>query len=206
MKKFLCALSCLSICLSNVCASSLPAEVPISAFAIGESAIGVQTFADIQKIFGAAKSVRISKEDGADLVMCYVHIASKRKAFLIFESGEMGGSERYITGFRLSVLPPQWGCTPTTVEIGGLKTRNGIYLGQISKDFQSKFPIRFTRKAGDFRYEGSSRRVATAEELKRIRSQWPDTSQDYFDVTISIEAKFGSDRLVDYRIRKIESF
>lgn len=207
MKRYLVfCLACLCLIAFESLASSAAIEVPATVFAIGDSTIGVHTFDDVQKVFGVARPTRVGKQDGADVVICYTSNSSKKKTFLVFESGVMGGSARYITGFRLSVVPPTRGCSPTSVEIGPLKSGNGIYLGQSPKNFYGAFPIKFARNAGELFYEGISRRGATADELLRIRTKWPDSKDNYFDVTTTIKARFRNDRLVDYYVRKIESF
>jgi hypothetical protein len=55
-------------------------------------------------------------------------------------------------------------------------------------------------------YEAVSQRTATQEELKKLRTNWPNEAQDYFDVTITVKAKFKSNRLIDLYVHKIESY
>lgn len=186
-------------------AVSLAAEVPSQVFSINHATVGFTTLDQIRETYGIAQTARVSRDDGADIVMCYAHSARGRRSFLVFESGAMGGFTR-ITGFRLSLLAPSVRCASTTIDIGALATGNGIQLRQSRVDFENALPVEFRRRGSQLIYEAVSRRVATAEEQKRLRVRWPESKQDYFDVTITIKAKFSRDRLIDLYVHKIESY
>ena len=208
-----------------VCAKvSFAAEIPSQAFSINNATVGVATLDEIQKTYGIAKISRVSRDDEADVTMCYAHSSPKGRSFLVFESGAMG-SFKHITGFRLSTLRRNGNCVSTKIDVGTLTTGNGVRLGQGRVDFEKAFPIDFRRHGSELIYEAVSERAAayeavsergatyeavsergaTAEELKRLRTQWPNEKQDYFDVSITIKAKFKSNRLIDLYVHKIES-
>ena len=184
---------------------SFAAEMPSQAFSINNATVGVATLDEIQKTYGIAKTSRVSRDDEADITLCYAHSSPKGRSFLVFESGAMG-SFKHITGFRLSALRRNGNCVPTKIDVGTLTTGNGVRLGQGRVDFEKAFPIDFKRHRSELIYEAVSQRVATAEELKRLRSQWPNEKQDYFDVSITIKAKFKGNRLIDLYVHKIESY
>ena len=184
---------------------SLAADIPPETFSIGNATIGVATLSEVQKIYGAAEPSRVGREDEADVRVCYAYSSSKGRSFLIFESGVMGGLKQ-ITGFRVSTVRPSGNCVSTKTDIGTLETGNGIRLGQSLADFKKAVPVAFKRRGSEFTYEVVGRRVATPEELGRLRAKWPNEKQDYFDVTMNLSARFKNDRLIDFYARKIESY
>jgi hypothetical protein len=167
--------------------------------------VGVTALADVQKTYGVAEASRVSREDEADVRVCYAHSSPNGASFLVFESGPMGGFKQ-ITGFRISILRPSGNCVSTKIDIGTLKTGNGIRLGQGLVDFKKAISVEFKRRGSELIYEAVSQRAATEEELKRLRAKWPDEKQDYFDVTTTLKAKFKDNRLIDFYVQKIESY
>jgi len=191
---------------SASCASvSLGAEIPPATFSIDNATVGVTTLADVQKIYGAAEASRVGREDEADVRICYAYSSSKGTSFLIFESGVMGGFKQ-ITGFRISTVRPSGKCVSTKIDVSALETRNRVRLDQSLVDFQKAIPVEFKRRGSELIYEAVSQRAATQEELKRLRAKWPNEKQDYFDVTITVSARFKDNRLIDFYVHKIESY
>ncbi|MBY0266582.1 MAG: hypothetical protein K2W84_09240 [Burkholderiales bacterium] len=190
-----------------LCANlSFGAELPIGIFSIDGATVGVTTLDEVQQTYGKAKAYRVGREDGANVRICYAHSASTRGSYyLAFESGVMGEFST-ITGFRISTIRPAKNCVSTKVDIGTLETRNGIRLKQTLQDFRSTVPIEFKRRGLEFTYEAVNKRLATPEELNKLRANWPQEKQDYFDVTITIKAKFKGDHLIDFFVQKIESY
>jgi len=188
------------------CASaSLATEVPSRIFSINNAMVGITTLDEVRKTYGMAESSRVSREDEADITICYVHSSSRGESFLVFESGVMGGFKR-ITGFRISTLRQNGNCMLTNIDVGALATGNGVRLGQSLESFKKAVPVKFKRCASGLTYEALSQRAATQEELKRLRANWPNEKQDYFDVTTVIKAKFRDNRLIDLYVHKIESY
>jgi len=189
-----------------LCASvSLAAEVPPQIFSINNATVGITTLDEVRKAYGMAEPSRVSREDEADVTICYVHSSSKGKSFLIFESGVMGGFKQ-VTGFRISTLHPSGNCVSTKIDVRALATGNGVRLGQSLEDFKKAVPGEFQHHGSELIYEAVSQRVATQEELKRLRTNWPNEKQDYFDVTTTIKANFRDNRLIDFYVHKIESY
>jgi hypothetical protein len=184
---------------------SLAAEVPSQTYSINNATLGVTTLVDIQKTYGKAEVSRIGREDESDVRVCYVYSSPKGNAFLIFESGVMGGFKE-ITGFRISAIRPKGFCIATKTNIAALETGSGVRLGQNLADFKKIIPVEFKRSGSKLIYESVSQRAATQDELKELRAKWPNEKQDYFDVTTTLGARFKADRLVDFYIRKIESY
>jgi len=153
-----------------------------------------------------AETSRASRNDEADVRVCYAYSSPNgTSSFLVFESGPMGGFKQ-ITGFRISTLRSIENCVSTKIDIGTLKTGNGIRLGQGFVDFKKAISVEFKRRGSELIYEAVSRRAATQEELKRLRATWPNEKQDYFDVTTTLRAKFKDNQLIDFHVQKIESY
>lgn len=204
MKKyFLCFWASLLVLLCT--RVSFAAEIPSQVFSINHATVGITTLDEIQQTYGIAKISRVSRDDEADITMCYFYSSPKGKTFLVFESGVMGGS-KHITGFRISSLTQSRDCAPTKIDLRTLTTGNGVRLGQSLMYFRKAFPVEFKRKGTSLIYEAVSQRAATQEELKRLRSNWPNEKQDFFDVTITIKGKFKGNRLIDLYVHKIESY
>ncbi len=191
----------LACCASN----SLAGEIPSQTFSINNATVGVTTLTDVQRIYGKTEAIRVSQEDGADVRVCYVNSSPKGDSFLVFESGVMG-SFKEITGFRISTLRPKGNCASTKVELNSLKTGNGIKLGLGLEDFKKAVPVEFEHRDSEFIYEAVTKRAATKEELNKLRARWPNEKQDYFDVTMTLRAKFKDNRLIDLYVHKIESY
>ena len=184
---------------------SLATEVPLQTFSLNNAIVGVTTLSDLQAKFGPAVLVRVSREDEADVNVCYIYSSAGGRSFLTFEFGVMGSADR-ITGFRISTMRPRGKCSPTTIDVGALKTENGIGLRQGFAEFKKAIPVEFKRRGSELTFESTSRRAANPEELRKLRARWPDEKQDYFDVTTNVRAKFNSGQLVDFFIRRIESY
>jgi hypothetical protein len=205
MKKNIIYIMISSLLVAILCSSAYSSEkIPPEIFSIGGATIGVTTLDKIQKIYGKAEPVPVSHEEEADIIICYRNPSPQGKSFLIFESGSMGGYE-FITGFRFSQSPPHGNCQSTQVDIRSLATKNGVHLGQSLQEFRKAVPVKFKSHGSRLTYENVSQRAATPEEHKKLRAQWPDEKQDYFDVTTDIEARFHHNKLVDLYVHKIES-
>lgn len=189
-----------------LCASvSLAAEVPAQTFSINGATVGVTTLDEVSKTYGMVEPARVSKDEEANVTVCYAYSSPKGKSFLVFESGAMGGWTR-ITGFRISTARPSGDCASTKIDVGALATGNGVRLGQSLEDFKKAVPVDLKRHGSELTYKALGQRAATQEELKRLRTMWPNEKQDYFDVTTNIKAKFQDNRLIDFYVHKIESY
>lgn len=205
MKKYF---SCffVSLLAALLCAKvSFSAEIPSQFFSINNATVGVTTLDEIQQTYGVASISRVNRDEEADITMCYIYSSPEGKSFLVFESGVMGSFKR-ITGFRISTFLPNVDCEPTKVDVGMLKTGNGIRLGQSLMEFKKSFPVDFKRKGSELIYEAVSQRTATQEELIKLRTNWPNEGQVYFFVTTIVKAKFKNNRLIDLYVHKIESY
>lgn len=167
--------------------------------------VGVTTLEEVQKTYGMVEPSRVSREEEADVTICYVHSSPKGKSFLVFESGIMGGYID-ITGFRISTIRPSSACVVTKIDVGALTTGNGVRLGQSLEDFKKTVPVEFMHHGSELAYEAVGQRAATQEELKGLHARWPNEKQDHFDVTTNIKAEFRDNRLIDFYIHKIESY
>jgi hypothetical protein len=139
----------ISILLIMQISASLAAEVPNSLFLIDNARIGVTTLDEIQKKYGINAPYRISKEEEADVEVCYFNSSSSGQAFLIFESGVMG-SYKEIRGFRISAMHQNKKCKRINLEIRTLTTGNGIYLGQSLKEFEKNTLLNFSVVAQNY--------------------------------------------------------
>lgn len=182
-------------------AENLPNEM----FRIGKIELGKTTFGEIEKNHGNAKSFRTSKDDGADEYICYIQKHGKSKQYIVFETGEMGGYKQVI-GFRISTNKPHISCNIATNELS-TETGNGVSIGQSYEKFVKRFSINFKDiKKSRLTYENISQREATTEELVHLRKVFPNEKETRFDVTVTINAQFKQNNLIDYYVRKIESY
>jgi hypothetical protein len=172
-------------------------------FQLNNIEIGKTSFKDIRAQLGKAKLIKNNKEDESPLKTCYVSNFARKKQFVVFESGAMGGFSR-VTRINLTNRYPIKDCLNTKANV--LKFGNGIYLGQSLNDFQKKFNVLFNRNGSKFILEEKSRRKATPDELNELRKNWPDESDFSFDVDISIEANFSNGHLANYAVSKTESY
>jgi hypothetical protein len=172
---------------------------------MGNATIGVTTLDDVRKVYGPADQKRMTREEEANVTICYVQASSKGGAYLEFETGVMGGYDR-LTGYRITRIAPREGCSPTKADVGALSTANGIHLGQNVGDFRRAIPVAFDQNGQELVYKTITKRKATPEELKRLRARWPDEKEDHFDVTIGIRAKCRDNQLVDLYVHKIETY
>jgi len=92
------------------------AEVPLGVFSLGNATIGVITLDDVRKTYGPADSKRVSREEEANITICYEQVSSTSEAYIEFESGVMGGYDR-ITGYRIARIAPRAGCSPTKADV-----------------------------------------------------------------------------------------
>lgn len=191
--------------LSNALTSSSHAKpVQELGLSLGGTRIGTSTLQDVQAVFGRASPKRGAEEE-SPIQLCYFHDSKNGKAFVVFESGPLGGFKR-ITGIRLAALPPRGSCARTSINLFALKFGNQVALLQgPAKVFQASGRT-FKRSGETWVYEKESQRKATADELIKLRANWPGEKQDYFDVYVRIEARFHKERLVDYHVSKVESF
>jgi hypothetical protein len=207
MKKHYIIFSILSIWGSSLFLfqNSAAFELPSSLFSIAQIIIGQTTINEIKNSYGSTQSYRISADEESDIEVCYSQTESNKKSFVYFRTGVMGG-DSIITGFRISSLPSTKKCLPIKSKINPLITGNGVYIGQSKNDFLKTFPFKFRQNKTELFFNTLMQRKATKDELKKLRARWPDETQDYFDVTININARFKNDLLVDYYIQKFESF
>jgi hypothetical protein len=68
---------------------------------MGNATIGVTTLDDVRKVYGPADQKRMTREEEANVTICYVQASSKGGAYLEFETGVMGGYDR-LTGYRIT--------------------------------------------------------------------------------------------------------
>ncbi|MES2826298.1 MAG: hypothetical protein V4732_22075 [Pseudomonadota bacterium] len=100
-------------------------ELSKSIFVLDTTEIDVTTLDNIYKLYGKNKE---NKSDAASLEVCYRN--STQNAFVVFESGAMGGFTR-ITSIKIMTHKPKLFCAITNVDILSLTYGNGVRLGQI---------------------------------------------------------------------------
>lgn len=196
---------CLGMMLLFAVAATANTEVlPEKIFRMGAVELGKTTIHEIKTIYGNAEPYRGSKDDGAEEYVCYIRPHAKPKQYIVFETGEMGGYKQ-VTGFHLTAERPHDSCVRSSKLPD--KAHNGVRIGDQYDSFLKKFPIVFKRyKRSSLRYENISQRKATADELGYLQKTFPSDKEMRFDVTVTIDAQFKKGRLVDYRVRRIESY
>lgn len=183
----------------------LVAEIPPATFALASITVGVNTLDEVEDTYGAAKTSRVSSEDEAETRVCYSVVSPQGTSYLTFEAHVMG-AYGVVTGFGVSIIQPNGPCVATKASVGILETGSGVRLGQSRAQVRRAIPVAFKNRGSKLSYETVTRRAASEEERQRLRARWPTEEQDYFDVTMSVTATFKDDRLVDFRVRRIESY
>lgn len=178
--------------------------LPEKIFRMGAVELGKTTIYEIKTIYGNAESYRGSKDDGAEEYVCYILPHAKLKQYVEFETGEMGGYMQVI-GFHLTAARPHGSCVRASKLPD--KANNGVGIGDRYDSFLKKFSIVFKRnKKTSLRYENVSQRKATMDELVYLQKTFPSDKEAHFDITVNIDAHFRNGRLIDYHVRKIESY
>lgn len=202
LKRFMCIVMLFISNYTHASASILPEGI----FIIDNLRIGEATFDDIKSKFGSANTFKRSALEESDILICYSSSIKQRKAYLIFESGAMGGFNR-ITGFRLTNNFINKNCSNTEVDLLSLKTGAGVRLKQTKNDFLRIHKVNFRlKKNSKLLYQNESKREATEEERQELQKNWPEEKQYYFDVLVNIEAKFRNNLLIEYKASRVESF
>lgn len=182
--------------------TAMPLADPV--ISLGKVRIGTTSAREIMKEYGNTQLVRVGREDGSPLSLCYYATSPVGKSYIIFEFGPMGGFDR-LTGFRLASKKYGKRCIQATTSIFGI-TGNGVQLNLRRSEFLKRFDVTFRNKGGSLVFYEESERKASAEELKNLRKAWPAETQEYFDVTSTINAHFQKGRLTDYYVSVIESY
>jgi hypothetical protein len=179
-------------------------DVPDTMFSLGSVEIGKTSLDEIEIKFGKTDKIRGKGEDSA-VEICYKQIIRDKKLTVIFESGPMGGFKR-VTGFRITEKPQKKACAATSIDLSMISTGNGASLFQDRDYFLKISPVSFKKKGSTLFCEINSIRNASKEELLKIKKIWPNERQAFFDVTVSIEAVFDKKHLIEYSVRKIETY
>jgi hypothetical protein len=187
-----------------VVACALESRPPIDRWmSVDNVTVGRSAMSDVYASFGSAALQRLTRDDSADLAVCYE--AADRDAFLLFETGSMG-LHSIVTGFVIVRRRPDIQCRPVQMDVTDIAVKSGITLGSSHSDFEANFPFPFQRTGEELIYESIDRHPMTDAERVRRDIAWPGASEDFLDVTRSIRARFDEDGLVEYQAREVVSY
>ena len=169
--------------------------------------LGAVTLSQVTNELGHAALVESGDAGEYMASVCY----RTPSGLIYFLSGEMGGNEHELLGFRLSRSASAKSCanwpsnraTPKLI-VGGLM------LGFTKAQFRDAIGTKI-RWDNDVAYGNfQTKRMMTRSEIENLSRGAKDPvqahkEQDYFDVTVSIVGVFKAGRLDELKIWKIES-
>ncbi len=172
--------------------------------------IGRTTLKDVQTKLGAAKVMRVSRDEESDVSICY--ISPQDGTVLVLYSGVMAASSNAITWFGLwskeAAYRGRSHCTPSTLVSRNVATRSGLGLGLTQEQVHTK--LGNPTKAGPVsaEYEYLCRRKMSDEEIKGFKTgnHWDVTADPYFDRMSWINVRFMNGMVSRLEVGEIESY
>lgn len=169
--------------------------------------LGKVTLGQVAKSLGPTKLAESGDAGEYKAKICY----RTSQGLVYFLSGEMGGRNHRLLGFRLSHDNAKEPCAefppdraPKTLNLAGL------HLGQTKAEFSRVV-------AANVRWEGvvgrafiESKRPMTLTEMDKLPKDVKEATlagcmQNYFDVVVTIIGTFSGDRLVEFQVWKVET-
>ena len=171
------------------------------------SLLGTGTLANIQQQFGRAPIVESGDAGEYVASVCY----EAKSGYVAFLAGELDGPEHNLGGYSLSVTPARPPCRrwPANVIFPGLSL-GPLHSGMTLEEFKREVgaPVKLI---GDWFYAHfDSRRNLTKADIDglpdEVKKAVNDGSvQNYYDVTVSVSARFRSGKLTVLRVWKSET-
>lgn len=171
--------------------------------------LGTVTLSEIEQKYGPTTLIESGDAGEYEAKICY----RLDDGILYFLSGEMGGSNHELLGFAISVpmSSEQKKCAEFPVKKISLKLNlAGLHLGMSKADFKKLFKriVNWNGNTGTTFFE--SKRAITQKELERLPKDVQEGTKDrvfqnYFDVVVSIVGHFEGNKLVEFRVWKIET-
>ena len=194
-----------SICCADV-ATAQSDEPNFTSF--GKFQLGKITLSEVVKAVGPAKIIKTGDAGESKAEICY----RIPEGIIYFLSGEMGGQDHELLGFAISINDSKQQCanypeniTPKMLHLGDLK------LGQTKKEFARVVGVNVRwRKNIGRAYIERKRNMNTVdidkfpEEVKQ--SILVGSTQNYFDVGISIVGTFVNNKLTKVEVWKVETY
>lgn len=172
--------------------------------------IGSTSLKNVREKLGAARifSTQIGSSPPS-YAICYVSPIDG--TVLAFGTGAMGGFVD-VTDFgiwsREAKFPNVASCQPSNLVSRKISTTSGIRLGLSVRQMTNIVGAqpKITREAVS--YDMTCRRKMTAAEIKGFKTAngWDVSSDPYFDVDSSVDARFASTGAIRIEIAKIESY
>lgn len=171
---------------------------------LGAFQLNEATLDDVRKSLGNTPINEFGDAGGYTAEICY--FIKNRKIFLVFSSGELGGTNHLILNITTGAERPKSNVQCKEIE-AGTTALNGLDVG-ISK--QKAFELLGSGKEEEpghwvFLYEGRSR--LTPAEIEKIKQVWPEIVQDpYSDVVIAVHVIVKQNIVTGYSVWRTETF
>lgn len=141
--------------------------------------------------------------------ICYVSTEDSGKVHLIFEQDEVGFT------LYLFAEGPDWRgsdrCKPSNLISRNLSTASGLHLGQSPSQVMAILGRPSKQGKNELVYSFLVTKKMPPEELKQIRKQHPEMSEDafhksfdYYDLSAGVDARFTDSKLTYLALSKAE--
>ena len=196
-------------------APEITGELDPATFTILDFNIGVHTLQDVIDDLGESPVFRKDpKINYSPLLVCYAAHDLIDETSVIFEAGPLGGWKTitaYIVGLK-SRIPYKIDKYTKSFRIKkSIATKNGISLGMAKKDFMSILGTPTYIKDGAIAYHYLRNAKMTEEQKIALQKKHDEIFgsgekiSPYYDISSGIESFFLNDKLVWFRVYRMES-
>ncbi len=170
--------------------------------------LGKVTLAQVAKNIGHTKLIETGDAGEYEAKICY----RTPKGIIYFLSGELGGRDHELLGFGIGINDNKQLCAKYPENLPP-KVLNlaGFQLGQTKREFARivQTSVRWEKNTGRAYIE--SKRPMSAIEIDRFpedvkKSILASSTQNYFDVGISIVGTFTNNKLSQVEVWKVETY
>ncbi|MGZ4858586.1 MAG: hypothetical protein ACXV8M_03435 [Candidatus Angelobacter sp.] len=164
-------------------------------------------FSEIPAKFGKATEVSRGDASTGRRQFCYASVDNA--LHLVFEKGELDYS------FYLFSGGPAWKgneyCLKSSFVSSDISTASGLHLGMSPTDVEAILGKSNAATGDTLVYSRSIRKETSQKDLKKIRERSPNMSEAelsnyrFYDLNVSIEARFAESRLIYLGIAKSET-
>ncbi len=189
------------------CLNAKAADTGVQFTSFASFNLGAIKLDEIQKTLGAAKLVETGEAGEYTASVCY----TIQEGVILFLSGELDGPSHYLGGFGLAKATDRQPCSKWPSQRAMPKlTIAGLHLGMSLYEFTQQVgaPVRNEGRKAYAHFE--SKRQMRQEEIQRLPAEvqkmiQTGEQQNYYDVIVSITARFNKGQLEELHIWKTET-